>query len=1154
MPVRLSEAGGYLDASALERSVTFDAGAESAVLGIGRGEFLATATQSGDLTASVVAGESIVAGTPSSATVRMVVADPTVTVRMEQASYRFVEGASATSVVVLARTAAGLPQPNRRFYVGLVTREVQGGATASTDYAPLSKQLKFAPSDFARAGDAWQARKEVLLTILDDTVDETGEALNVVLGFLPGNPGRTALVEADGHTACGRSCVVPVTIMDNDATPSAPRDLTLEPDDGEVALGWEAPADDGGNAVRKYQYRVSADDGATWAPDWTDIAHSAPGQTNSTTYLVTGLDSETTYRFELRAVNATGPGASAAGTATTPVGTVTGVEFLPPGKTYAIGDTIRVKASFSHEVEVVTTQTAKPYIELDLGGSAKRAYFTRLDGSDSLVFGYTVQRGDIDTDGISIDANSLTVVDGSSISTAGGPVALEHAAVGMDPTRKVDGVPPAVSSATVDGTRLVLAWSEGLDEHSVPAAPGGFAVTAEDSVQTVSALSVRGVEVTLTLAAPLENGQTVTVSYAAPGPDRTGDSAHAHAIGAIGDTTDGDSIRDIAGNGAESFAGHAVTNTTAPPPELSVADAEAMEGAALTFRVTLDRPAREPVTVDWATADGTAEAGADYEAARNTLSFASGETEKTVEIVLIDDLEDEQIETLTLTLSNARGARIAVGRATGRIANTDVIPAAWLARFGRTAADQVLDAVDARLKAPRRSGFEGRMAGTRLDGGRTRSGTTGCVPHVPSGTVRRRRLHGPRSGPGRDDGNAPPHVRSRELTDREMILGTSFALTGGLEGGASASVWGRAAVTGFQGRAGGVPLDGEVATGMVGADYAQGPVTGGLLLSMSRGEGSYGSHGGDIETSLAGLYPYARYAVNERVSVWGVAGYGDGKLRLTPLRGRPREANIDLRMAAAGTRGTVLDGSEDGGFELAVESDALLLRIDSEEVPGLTATESDVSRLRLGLEGSWHGIEVAGGTLAPSVEVGVRHDDGDAETGFGTYIGGALAWLDPERGLSAEVEARGLLTHEDEGIRERGFAGSLTWDPKPSSDLGPSMSLRQSVGADDSGGVEALFGRGSLASLAEDATDGGRSRLEGTFGYGLPMYGGAFVGTPRLGFATSEDHRDVRLGWRLSTVREDGLKLALDLEGMRRESSGVSTPEHRFRLWLTMRW
>ena len=632
------------------------------------------------MTATLQPESDYTVGTPSSATVRMVVADPAVTVRIEQASYRFVEGARGTNVVVLARTAAGLPQPNAELAVALSTQELSGGATSPTDYAELAENVGFAPSDFTSDGDAWQARKEVALAIADDTVDETDETLNLHLEFEPGRLNRLALVEADGLADCGGVCVVPVTIVDKDESPSAPQGLTLTPGADTVALGWEAPADDGGHPVTKYQYRVSADDGTTWAPDWTDIADSAPGQTNAASYQVTGLDNGTEYLFELRAETAAGPGASAEGTAT-PVGTatvtVTRVEFLPPAKTYAIGDTIRVRATFSGEVEVVAVETVRPYIDIDVGESVKRAYFGRLDGSDSLVLAYTVQQGDIDIDGISIGANSLTVPAGSSISTAAGPVAPAHAPVGTDPTRKVDGVPPAVSSATVDGTRVVLTWSEALDEGSVPAAPGGFAVIANDSTQTVSALSVRGAEVTLTLAAAVENGQTVTVSYAAPGPDRAEESVD----------TGADSIRDIAGNDAESVTDHAVTNTTAVLPRISVTDAEAEEGAALVFRVTLDRPAPGPVTVDWATADGSAEAGADYEAVRDTLSFAWGETGKTIEVASIDDYEHEETETLTLTLSNARGARIAVGRATGRITNTDVIPGAWLARFARTAAD-----------------------------------------------------------------------------------------------------------------------------------------------------------------------------------------------------------------------------------------------------------------------------------------------------------------------------------------------------------------------------------------------------------------------------------------------------------------------------------
>ena len=357
----------------LRQPLRFSLGAASTRWRINRTHFLDTATQSGDVIVRLLLQESdYTVGTPSSATVRMVVADPAVTVRMEHASYRFAEGEAGTSVLVLARTAAGLPQPNVGFGVELSTQEVSGSATPDTDYTSLLERMEFAPSDFTLDGDAWQARKEVTLAIADDTDDETQETLYLLLEFSPGYPGRAVLVEADGQTACGRGCIVLVTIEDNDATPTAPQGLTLEPGAGAVALGWEAPADDGGSAVTRYQYRVSADDGATWAPDWTDIAHSAPGEAQAAAYLVMDLDSETTYRFELRAVNANGEGASVAGTATPlETGAVTRVKFVSLPKTYAIGNTIRVKASFSAEVEVVTSPTAGPYIELDVGGSAK---------------------------------------------------------------------------------------------------------------------------------------------------------------------------------------------------------------------------------------------------------------------------------------------------------------------------------------------------------------------------------------------------------------------------------------------------------------------------------------------------------------------------------------------------------------------------------------------------------------------------------------------------------------------------------------------------------------------------------------------------------------------------------------------------------------
>ena len=78
--------------------------------------------------------------------------------------------------------------------------------------------------------------------------------------------------------------------------------------------------------------------------------------------------------------------------------------------------------------------------------------------------------------------------------------------------------------------------------------------------------------------------------------------------------------------------------------------------------------------------------------------------------MLADD-HDEDVEEMLLVLSNARGARIDKGAGIGVIRNTGPIPKTWIARFGRTVADQVLDAVEARMRAARRPGVEVTLAG-----------------------------------------------------------------------------------------------------------------------------------------------------------------------------------------------------------------------------------------------------------------------------------------------------------------------------------------------------------------------------------------------------------------------------------------------------------
>ena len=579
-------------------------------------------------------------------------------------------------------------------------------------------------------------------------------------------------------------------------------------------------------------------------------------------------------------------------------------------------------------------------------------------------------------------------------------------------------------------------------------------------------------------------------------------------------------------------------------PAFSVADAQANEasGVPLRFRVTLDAPAQSTVSVRYRTANGTAQAGADYVAGHGAVRFARGETAKTVDVAVLADDHDEGSETMTLTLSGPYGATVADATATGTISNTGAIPKAWIARFGRTVAEQAIEAVQARFGAPRASGLSGTIAGQSI------SGSAGPEPEAGeawgAGADARQGLEalsGWFGGAGGDEDGLG--FGTRTLSGSEVLSTSSFALTEGTAQSGFAAFWGRGAVTRFDGRDGEMALDGEVASAMLGADFSRDALLGGLMVSHSRGEGGYRSPdgNGEVESTLTALFPYARYALSERVSVWGMGGYGEGTLTVTPEGQAPLRPDMDFVMGALGVRGVLLDGG-DAGPTLAAKSDAFAVRTSTDAVSGsggnLEASQVDVTRVRFALEGSCP-VNLGESTVfTPSLELGVRHDGGDAETGFGADIAAGLALSDPARGISAEVRARGLLTHEAQGMREGGLSGTLAFDPSPETERGLSLSLTQSVGAQGEGGVDALLERRTFGDLAaQEGDDLSARRLDARIGYGLGILDDRWTATPELGFGLSDRDRELRLGWRLTESVSTGLAFELGLEGTRRESS-----------------
>ena len=714
-----------------------------------------------------------------------------------------------------------------------------------------------------------------------------------------------------------------------------------------------------------------------------------------------------------------------------------------------------------------------------------------------------------------------------------------------------------------------------------------------------------------------------------------------------------------------------VSATVQGPAVLSVADARAREGEdeTIDFTVSLSRAATSTVTVAYASADRTARAGEDYTRTSGKLSFAPGETVKTVRVPVLDDAHDDGEETLILTLSKASGARIADGEAVGTIANADPLPKGWLARFGRTGATQVVGLLDTRFDeassaasqltlggrswrlsdlrgrahrpaAPDRSAHADCAGGTGVTGpaaerpataevvpaaacrarmtGRAPGGSTDSAA-VPAGG--QSTFFSPASagstgagavlpGAARPDPAqtaTPPHGAVRagaeatwlertvwglltrrdwSLDRRRFLSQSGFNLD--LSGIGNApdetevaralpeptgrwSAWGRGALTRFSGEDAGVRLDGDVLTGLLGVDYARARWLAGVALAYNDGTGTYraparGNSAGTLDSVLVSVHPYLQYQVTPRLSAWGALGYGEGELRLRPEHGtagagdglksvpgvpgipgesESMETGMRLGMGALGLRGVVYASQ---GTELTVKSDALWVRTAAKAAHGLQAVDAaDASRVRLLLSGRHERTLANAATLAPGFELGLRYDDGDAETGFGIELGGGLRYADPGRGLTLETRARTLLAHEDGGYEEWGLSGSLSLDPgRP----GRGLALRLDSGwGSTNSGTEALWRRQTTAGLAPQHERAAQGRIRAEWGYGLDVPWTHGLLTPYGSLELSGGSRALRLGWRF----ELGRSLSLDLAGERLETAHTR-PEHGLMLRTTLPW
>ncbi len=751
---------------------------------------------------------------------------------------------------------------------------------------------------------------------------------------------------------------------------------------------------------------------------------------------------------------------------------------------------------------------------------------------------------------LAVGDNALAV----EVTAADGTVrtyAVTVARAGPPLTASFEGVPAEHDGAAAFW--LKVRFSEALGEGAVAPVPASFGVRAGQARQ------VERIEAGLwRVKVKPDAWRDVTVTLAPPAG-----CAEAGAVCASG--------------------GRALANAPSArvggPVRIRIADGKAREGKdeSLDFAVTLNRAAAHEVSVDYATENGTATAGEDYTAASGTLTFAAGETSHTVRVPILDDAIDEGKETFVLRLSNPRGAylRGMHREATGTIRNDDPLQKMVLSRIGRTVAGQLTDAVSGRLEglAP---GAHATLAGQSLDLSKAddaqalAEAVTGLARALGAEETAPAGDSGPfaRLGPGGGWNDPAASAPGRSVTGRELLLGSAFHVAPQREGaGPGLAAWGRVAHGRFDGEedsdAGATRIDGEVLTGTLGADAEWDRALAGVAVSLSEGDGTFDQPGvdeGTFESTLTTVSPYLRLKLTERVSAWGLAGFGTGAMtivqdaRTNPERARTvTRTDLRLRMGAVGARGALLEPGEAGGMDLALKADAFLVRMDSEKAANSAATQAGASRVRLVLEGGRSFALGEGATLRPSLELGLRHDGGDAETGTGVEVGGGVAFTDAASGFSIEARARVLAAHADSGYEEWGMSASARLGPGAHG-RGLSFSLSPTLGAASSA-AERLWGARDARGLAPDGEFQPARGLQGEMGYGLPVLGGRFTGTPNAGFGLADGGaRDWRLGWRLTSAVPGDPGFEVNLDATRREAANDAAPEHGVMLRSLIRW
>ena len=310
----------------------------------------------------------------------------------------------------------------------------------------------------------------------------------------------------------------------------------------------------------------------------------------------------------------------------------------------------------------------------------------------------------------------------------------------------------------------------------------------------------------------------------------------------------------------------------------------------------------------------------------------------------------------------------------------------------------------------------------------------------------------------------------------------------------------------------------------------------GVALSWNRGSFDYENEEngvrGDYQYHTTNLNPYFGWALHEGMRVWGLAGYGQGEIRIrdadTP--GNLADSATDHFSLAGGFKGKLLSFDSPlcygSSTTLALKGDAALSRVavDEYEVDGEDVAAQNVGshRLRLLVEGEQRLNLCNGWVLTEMLEVGVRYDGGDGISGGGIELGGGLNYSYPLLDLTFDGNVRMLVgnKYEEWGVD---FSVQLL----PPSGRGLFIGVRPAWGRQQSM-ADRLWNADVGELSGEDMVLQHSVDTEVGYGVAVSVMGASGVLTPFAGMTAEEGGSNrLRLGGRFS----EGRGLSVSLEG-----------------------